>query len=571
MDTQDEKVYIVPTFDGGMQRRTTMFLRAQNELLLAKNTDLQYMLGGIAKCLGYTQKGNEIASSRTLLGAGALNNASGTNKLIAFVNKASSGADAYVYNSSTEVWDAASRSYTADQSFETASFLNMLFEVNGLTDAPETYTGSAWSTSANVTDMPKAKFIVLYDERLYVFNITLAVGGNFPSRAWYCDLPKNNAIVWDFESGTDLATTASSAVITSAGSLFKTRGIKVGDPVFITTDADAGQYEVLSVDSETQLTLTQTLTATDTGVSFWVGGNWFDVMRDNSDVGMGIALNSGRLLLFKRFSLHRFTKTADATTDSLEQVKGVPGTVSHRSIASVREYTFYAADSGIWRYNGVTSEMVSNAIKEVWDGVSASNYSSITSWVIDDRILKIYVGDVSNTDTGLTISKCVLCHDAFGGTWWVESIEDTIKASVDWVDSSARKTYIFGNGECFQDNIGTSFDGVAIDEEVETPFYFPIAPEVSFGITRFKVYTERGRALDCQYKLAYYDSGNGIIIDEDWKELGVSNKTEYEANYKLKDSEGKASGFALKFRDASTTTRPVITRIAAYRTDPEQR
>ena len=568
MATQnEERAFIVPSFDGGMQRRSSIFQDKLNELRLGKNIDLQHMLGAVSKALGYTQLGSAIGGSGSVLGAGALNTAGGTDKLVAFV-----GTDAYVYNSATEDWDAQSRSYTAAQSFETESFLDQLFVVNGLTDAPENYTGAAWSTTTNVTDMPKSKTIKRHKERLYLFNINIPVGGNFPSRVWYSDLPKNNALTWGFESGTDLAQTADSAVVTSAAAVFETRNIKVGDPFFITTGTNAGEYEVESIDSETQITLTETLTNTQTSKSFWVGGNWFDVARDNSDVGKGLEESSGRMLCFKRFSLHKFLKTDDVATDQLDPVKGVPGTTSQRGIISIKGWTFYPADSGVWRYDGAESKMVSNPIKEVWDGITAANLLTIVAWAVDDRLIKMYVGDVDNSDTGLTINKCVIVHDPIANTWWVESLADTFNCAVRWVDSTTLKRFAFTDtGKCLQTENGNDFDDEAIDMELETPFYFPISPEVSVNITRFKVFTHEGRAISYEYKLAYYKEKGGYVRDEDWKPLEEKDKTKDEVNLALDEKDNKASGFALKAVDSSAKGRPSILRIVAYYSGGEVR
>jgi len=66
----------------------------------------------------------------------------------------------------------------------------------------------------------------------------------------------------------DLVTTAASAVVTSASSTFVTDGILAGDRFAIATGPDLGLYTVLSVGSETQITLTTALTATRTGIGF---------------------------------------------------------------------------------------------------------------------------------------------------------------------------------------------------------------------------------------------------------------------------------------------------------------
>lgn len=568
--TNEERIYVVPALDGGMQVRSTKFLVQQKEVKLAKNADFQYRLGAIAKALGYQKKGNTIASGATILGCGKLNTSSGTDKLIAFA-----GTDAYIYNSSTEAWDAQSRGYTASQSFETENFLDELFVVNGLTDAPENYSGSAWSTTNNVTDMPKSKYIKAYAERLWLFNISVPVGGNFPSRVWLSDPPINNAIRWGFESGTDLATTASSGVVTSAGALFITRGVEVGDNFFIVGGSDDGEYEVASVDSETQITLTTDLTATASNQSFWVGNNWFDIARDNSDVGKGIGRNSDRILFFKRFSLWKFLKgnALDNSGDSLIEIKGVPGTTSNRSITNVRDWTFYWSDSGMWRCNGTTSQLMSNAIQEIVDGITTANLPNIVGWSVADRIVKMFVGDVNNTTTGLTISNCVVCYDAFSSTWWVESYDDVINCSTKWLDNDALTNFIFSNdGEAFKSETGNSYNSNAFPMEVETWFYFPIAPEVSVNFTRFKIYTENGRGFRFEYKLAYYDDQHGFRIDDDWRRLKVKKSSQWEHEVMVDEHENKSAGFAIKAMESSdSNARPLIERIAAYYTGGEMR
>ena len=564
--TNEERLFIATAFDGGMQRRSTKFFRNESEVYFAKNTDFQYRVGGVSKALGYTKKGATINSGNIVLGCGALNTSGGTNKLLAF-----SGTDAYVWNSGTDAWDAQSRTFTASQKFETALFLDQLFIVNGLTDAPQNYTGAAWSTTTNVTDMPKGKFIIEDKLRLYVFNIALLVGGNFPSRFWYCDLPKNNAITWGFESGADLATTASSGTITSAGSLFETRNLKVGDPVFITTDADIGEYYIKTINSETSITLTENLTANDTNVSFWAGGNYEDVARDNSDVGMGMGKNSDKVLFFKRFSLHKWTKGNTDSDNTLIPVKGVPGTTSHRSIVNARDWTFYFSDTGMWRFDGTSSQLMSNPIQEVIDGVTAANKLTAVGWVVADRIVKMYVGNVSNADTGLSITKCVICYDAFSNAWWTESYDDQINCTIKWTESDERKNFIFSNdGEAFQSEKGNDYNGVAFPMEVETWFYFPLAPEVNVNYTRFLTFTEHGREISCLYKLAYFSAEHGYRVDDEWRRLRPKSKSQWLQEWTVDSDSNRASGFAIKFLESSATNaRPVIERIAAFYTGGE--
>lgn len=562
-----EKPYIVPSLDGGMQHKVTKLLNQQNEQYIGKNVDLQYKLGGISKALGYSKKGNTINSGAAILGAGSLNTSGGGQNLIAF-----SGTDAYKFNSGTSAWDAQSRTYTAAQRFEVEKFLDMLFEVNGLTDVPESYNGTSWSTSTNVTDMPKAKYIKEYNSRLYLFHINIPIGGTFPSRVWYSNLPKNNTLSWGLETGSDLGQTATSAVVTSAGSLFKTRGIKAGDTFTITNENNAGEYYVLTVDSETQITLTTALAATETNSNFWVGGNWFDVARDNSDVGRGLGKNGDRLLCFKRFSLAKFQKTTNAATDSLITIKGVPGTTSHRSITNLKKFTFYYSDTGMWRYDSDSSDsiLISTPIQEVIDGVTAANKLLVSGWVVGERIVKMFVGDVSNTDTGLTIPKCVICYDAIANAWWVEELSDTIVAAVQMTESDVLENFIFGTGEAFLTESGNSWDGDDINMEIETAFMFPISPEIAVNFTRFVIYGEGISGVSLGVKLAYFDNGR---VDQEPRRLSVNKNqaTEYRKEFLMDLDSPKASGFKLRLLESSSGTRPVIERIVAYYSAEEQK
>ena len=70
------------------------------------------------------------------------------------------------------------------------------------------------------------KYIRVLDVTVYLFNIKIA-GVSYPSRCWFSDPPRNNTITWGLETGTNLAQTSGSKVVTSSGALFKTRNIKV--------------------------------------------------------------------------------------------------------------------------------------------------------------------------------------------------------------------------------------------------------------------------------------------------------------------------------------------------------
>ncbi len=500
-----------------------------------------------------------------IIGSGALNTSTGFDRLLAFT----SDGDAYIYDANySPLWRRQWLTLTANQKVETESFLDMLFEVNGVTDVPRTYNGlttalDSWSTTVNVTDMPYSYYIKLYNNRLYLFNIKLLIGGKFASRVWFSNLPKNGVISWDFESGSDLVQTSSSKVVTSAGALFLTRGIKQGDKFTIATGSNVGEYNVDTVDSETQITLIETMTNSQSGKDFWVGGNFFDVERNNSDVGMGLGLNFDRLLCFKRHSVYKFQKTTDSATDNLLPIKGAPGTTSNRSIVDTPGYTYWWGDTGMWRTEGVSAQLMSIAMQEVVDGMASTSLDDVVGWFENDRIVKMFIGDINNTTTGLIITNCVFCYDTLTNTYWTESYPDTITTAVQFVEGTEKKrTFIFSNaGEVFKTQQGNSFDGDPIYEEIESHPMFAISPDYAVNYTRIKIQGEKLSSLEVVgWKRVYYDQG---LKDTDPQPLDKAYQSEHEIELRTKEGENKCAGFILYIRDNTTNLRPIVNRIVA--------
>lgn len=59
-----EEFTIISDFSGAVQRKSTKFLKAKNEVVDANNARF-FRTGGISKAPGYTQKGNDLAITNT--------------------------------------------------------------------------------------------------------------------------------------------------------------------------------------------------------------------------------------------------------------------------------------------------------------------------------------------------------------------------------------------------------------------------------------------------------------------------------------------------------------------------
>lgn len=435
-----------------------------------------------------------------ILAIGGLNTSTGTEKLVAL-------KDRHFFTLVGSTWTKASGAginLTDQTRAYHDEFLDMQFWVNGV-DANRTYNGSTWSTTTNVTDSPIGKYVKSFGTRLYLANIIIAAGASnlaFKSRVWFSNLPQQDSsgnwtISWGLESGSDMGSTAASAVVTSAGSSFKSRGLKVGDPLYIISGNNAKKYTISSIDSETQLTLTENVTNTTSNQTFWAGGNWFDVKTDDSDVITGLGENAGRLLVFKQDSLHRWDGA------SLEQIKQVPGTTAQNSVVNLRGFTFYFHPSGIWRYNGQTSELISEPVWDLVEAIDSTNYGEVVGWTDNAHFIKLYVGTTSaNLNTDLpAITHCVIVYDLTMNSYSTMSLGTGISAACNATESAVKKIFAGAtDGNVYQLETGNDFDGSAIPFRLRTHPYYPISPEAVVELSRIEIFAQRGENLNVGYK-----------------------------------------------------------------------
>ena len=172
-----------------MQIKSNKYLIKKNQVLRAQNV-ISPTIGSFTKRLGYTQIGAQISSGKdVLMNTEFQYGVSPTRKHIVAVN-----TDLYVNASGT--WTAQSQSLTADAKGRGTDFVDYFFYVN-YSDATRSYSGSAWSTSTNVTSAPKAKYVESYRDRLYLAYCDVG-GTDYPSRVYYSSLPSSSAaITWD--------------------------------------------------------------------------------------------------------------------------------------------------------------------------------------------------------------------------------------------------------------------------------------------------------------------------------------------------------------------------------------
>lgn len=444
------------------------------------------------------------------------------------------------------------------------SFLDNVFGVNG-TDANWSYDGSNFSQATNVADAPIAKFVKRHQTRLYLFNI--AIGNtSYKSRCWYSDLPENNTITWGLETGSDLVQTADSATVTSAGSLFKTRNIKVGDPLIIISGANTGEYTIKSVDSETQLTLIDSdeMSSTVTG-SFWTGSNWFDVQTDDGDIGMGMTVASNELILYKKNSAHRY----NATGQELRQIKSMPGTTSSRSlVVGTDGYSYSYHPTGIYRTLGTTGENISEAIYDITENVATAFQDNVVAWEEDKNFIVFHLGDVTTRD-GETISNCEVKFDEGAKNWTIQSRDRQLTCATNWLEGNVQNVYGGSTAnDVYKLNYGNSFTtGSTVNPihfGLELKEVFPEGSEAIVDFNRIRAYVDNGPDIQIMYKLIYKPTSREDfwISDTMWKPLRGSQRGGRNEWYFPLGS--RASGVKLKVIESSTKESFLLEKLVLY-------
>jgi len=166
----------------GINRNVSPFLTEQGDLSEAQNLTTQ-KVGILKKSFDYTIKGTQIVNNYPILGATDFFRNDGTHKHVVAID-GSSNAEIYIYGAD---WATQSQSLSAGNKvrFAYSPTIDTLFACN-YADATRSYNGTTWSTSTDVTNAPKAKFIFSFGDRIYLLNCKVGAT-EFPSRAYRSD------------------------------------------------------------------------------------------------------------------------------------------------------------------------------------------------------------------------------------------------------------------------------------------------------------------------------------------------------------------------------------------------
>lgn len=176
---------------------------SDNQLSICNGVNLGWRKGSIKKDLGYSQVGTTLETTEDITGLHNFRQSATVQKILATVNN-TGGTNLTLQYDNAGTWTVISvgATYNGFEDCKTymEDFIGYCFIVGyDSTDnvflPSASLTGTTFSEITNVTNMPEAKFIKRYRDRLYIANCDIAAT-RYPFRIYYSSVPTAGAITW---------------------------------------------------------------------------------------------------------------------------------------------------------------------------------------------------------------------------------------------------------------------------------------------------------------------------------------------------------------------------------------
>jgi hypothetical protein len=201
-----EKVQYLHRYDHthGMNDSVSPFMMTEKSSTVLNGCTPNEILGGLVKDVGYDQSG-DAGSGKSILGAFDFVQDPSTKKFLITQNDSTDTDTELRYLNGavfTEIPAAqAAWGGHTEVNVDMETFIGHCFIVGHGTAGylpVGSLTGTTFSTSANVTDMPQAKFVEVYKYKVWTINCRDG-GTDYPGRVYKSSTPTAGAITWDDE------------------------------------------------------------------------------------------------------------------------------------------------------------------------------------------------------------------------------------------------------------------------------------------------------------------------------------------------------------------------------------
>ena len=189
-------------FAEGLYTDVSPILVPPNALYLMSNVNTSWKIGTIIKRPGYKNIGSALQAGKSITGLFNFRQDAATHKMFATVND-SSDDDTQLFYSTGGSWSEVTAGEVAwaneaNVNVEMEAFIDYLFMVGwNSTDGflpVRTLTGTTLGTT-NTTNMPSAKYIKRYRDRIYLGNCDISATA-YPYRVYFSSVPSGGSISW---------------------------------------------------------------------------------------------------------------------------------------------------------------------------------------------------------------------------------------------------------------------------------------------------------------------------------------------------------------------------------------
>jgi len=398
---------------GGLQVGTSHLLRKRNEVVSTKNANYNSKIGSAKRRDGYEKVATTIEQGNDSLGATVFRYNT-DNRIIVGINNPANTNATLRYLDIGGYWTNLLTNAAANTRFNMLNDLDQLY-VAGINDAnvymPLTNVNAqlAVSTSSNVYNAPRSKFITEYNGQLYAINCYIN-GKYYYDRAYISSPPLGYiTLVQTDQSGLTNSLRVNSVQYIKPGMSLDiysagTEAKIVSSLTVVSVDKKnnrvgfgATSYTILDNDevwlSGTKGTLSR----------FWnidyktpETSDWIKVpnSKESSPSLTAHGKNNNRLFLWTKNS---FLKWDGA---NLITVSDTVGCVSHETVRNIGSWTIWLHDTGVWGYNDNTGELklLSRTIQPYIYAINQINMPTASA-VTSGRIYKLAVGELLPIDS----------------------------------------------------------------------------------------------------------------------------------------------------------------------------
>ena len=413
-------IYRQLDLSGGIQTATSYLLRKRNEVKSSKNAVYNYKIGSAARRLGYEQVGNTIEQGADGLGAFVYKYGV-NNKLITATNNSNNSNTILRYLTSDNYWtDITTTQIAPNTRISQVNHLDQSF-IAGASISADEYMSPlnmdstlTVSTTRNIFNMPKAKYIIEFQGSLYAINCQIG-NTKYKDRAYKSSAPIGAiTFVQNDQKGLLQQLTVDTVKFLKAGMIVDIYGAgssskKIDSLTIISVDKSKNiiTFAPISIDLkdndelwlEDKKGVLSVFWNTDFPTSESSDFLRVPPGKDDNPEFMGVGKSNNRLFLFTRNSTLKWDGA------NLVTVSEDIGCVSHETIRNIGAWIIWLHTSGVWGYNDSTGQLklLSRSIQNYIDAIDQSEMPYASAGVLG-RVYKVAVGEISELDAELTTS-----------------------------------------------------------------------------------------------------------------------------------------------------------------------